>query len=208
MKTSNEKETKPVKRQKELYFQVRENLKYDINIKKIMKKYGNTGIGIYFNINIELFNNQGSYELDWEAFTNKKNEKYKVLDIIRNYGLYEVNEEEETFYSPDIVEQLEERGRKSNTYRKNREKGIKKAEEEKKRYNEYNEYKQNEEEKKKVENKDLIIENIMDVLYETEIEKPIEKDEMGKTFEILTDEELDDCFSDFPTLNEKIIIEK
>lgn len=102
---------KTKKKVKDPYLQVSESFFEKEEIMDIISRYGYQGIGIYIKICIMLVKNEGKMKYDCNYFSTKKSEQKIVEDIINNSGLFQLENNGTYFSSPNVSEQLEERGK-------------------------------------------------------------------------------------------------
>jgi hypothetical protein len=94
------------------YFSHDYNARNDEKIRKLLKRHGMAGYGIYWAIVEDLYNNGNSLEADFESIAYDMRAEYDIVkSVIRDFGLFVF--ENGSFGSLSIERRLEERSRLS-----------------------------------------------------------------------------------------------
>lgn len=94
------------------YFSHDYNACMDEKIKKLLKKHGMTGYGIFWRIVEDLYNNDNSLEIDYEGIAYDLHSDAKIVQsVINDFGLFVVNDG--CFGSASIERRLQARNEKS-----------------------------------------------------------------------------------------------
>ena len=94
------------------YFSHDYNARTDEKIKKLIKKHGMTGYGIYWSIVEDLYNNENSMRTDYDSIAyDLRSENEVIKSIINDFGLFSI--EDDFFGSESIERRLDERSERS-----------------------------------------------------------------------------------------------
>lgn len=99
------------------YFSHDYNARNDEKIKKLIRKYGMEGYGIFWSIVEDLYNNANALRTDYEGIAyDLRTDTEKVKDIVNKFDLFEIKNEH--FNSRSIERRLDERRKKTELARK------------------------------------------------------------------------------------------
>ncbi|MDD4188333.1 MAG: hypothetical protein PHX04_06265 [Bacilli bacterium] len=90
---------------KDHYYQLSENLFDKREIRKLIVKYGDTGLKWWIKIELDLLKNNGVGELDWNFYSSNIEDK-DVIEYIINMN---IDNNDGTFSSEEVNRQLKER---------------------------------------------------------------------------------------------------
>lgn len=106
------------------YFSHDYNARHDEKTKRLIRKYGMEGYGIFWSLIEDLYNNSNEMQADYESISDDLHSDAKLIkSIINDFGLFSVKDD--SFCSDSIERRITERNAKSE---KARESAIKRWE--------------------------------------------------------------------------------